>query len=176
MSAKALLDVNNNPTRQEVRDWFTKSRNICRCTGYKPIIDAVMAAAKVVRGEMTIQESRRSRLLPIRCSGISTPVRTHWAGFSVPPTTATILPSRCPREPSEYRNGTVDLPPWQHQEHRLLGGGKDARGGQGYHGQRREGHQQHRHAGFPCPEHCGFPRQGRPLYQQIHSVSATASP
>ncbi len=56
MSAKALLDVNNNPTRQEVRDWFTKTRNICRCTGYKPIVDAVMAAAKIVRGEMTMQE------------------------------------------------------------------------------------------------------------------------
>ncbi|WP_415930552.1 molybdopterin-dependent oxidoreductase [Zhenpiania hominis] len=51
MSAKGLLDKNNNPTREEVRDWFTKHRNICRCTGYKQIIDAVMAAAKVLRGE-----------------------------------------------------------------------------------------------------------------------------
>lgn len=56
MSAKGLLDANKNPTRQEVRDWFTKNRNICRCTGYKPIIDAVMAAARVLRGEMTMQE------------------------------------------------------------------------------------------------------------------------
>ena len=27
-------------------------RNLCRCTGYKPLIDAVMDAAKVMRGEM----------------------------------------------------------------------------------------------------------------------------
>ena len=56
MSAKGLLDVNDNPTREEVRDWFQKHRNVCRCTGYKPLVDAVMAAAKVVRGEMTMEE------------------------------------------------------------------------------------------------------------------------
>jgi aldehyde oxidoreductase len=56
VSAKALLDQNNNPSREEVRDWFQKNRNACRCTGYKPIVDAVMDAAKVVRGEMTAAE------------------------------------------------------------------------------------------------------------------------
>lgn len=56
ISAKALLDQNLNPSRQEVRDWFTKNKNICRCTGYKPLVDAVMAAAKVMRGEMTMKE------------------------------------------------------------------------------------------------------------------------
>jgi aldehyde oxidoreductase len=53
VSAKALLDRNNNPSREEVREWFQKNRNACRCTGYKPIVDAVMDAAKVIRGEMT---------------------------------------------------------------------------------------------------------------------------
>ncbi len=52
LSAKVLLDKNPSPTRDEVRDWFQKNRNACRCTGYKPIVDAVMAAAKVQRGEM----------------------------------------------------------------------------------------------------------------------------
>ena len=51
VSAKALLDTNPNPTRQEVRAWFMKHRNLCRCTGYKPIVDAVMMAAAVLRGE-----------------------------------------------------------------------------------------------------------------------------
>ena len=51
MSAKGLLDKNPKPTRIEVRDWFQKNRNACRCTGYKPLVDAVMAAAKVMRGE-----------------------------------------------------------------------------------------------------------------------------
>ena len=52
MSAKGLLEENPAPTRDEVRDWFNKHRNLCRCTGYKPLIDAVMDAAKVMRGEM----------------------------------------------------------------------------------------------------------------------------
>ncbi len=56
LSAKALLMNNASPTRQEVREWFTKNNNICRCTGYKPIIDAVMAAAAVMRGEKTMDD------------------------------------------------------------------------------------------------------------------------
>lgn len=56
VSAKALLDNNLNPSREDVRDWFHKNRNACRCTGYKPLIDAVMDAAKVLRGEMTKSE------------------------------------------------------------------------------------------------------------------------
>ncbi|MFZ4462988.1 MAG: molybdopterin-dependent aldehyde oxidoreductase [Bacteroidales bacterium] len=56
VSAYALLLENINPSREEVRDWFQKHRNVCRCTGYKQIVDAVMAAAKVMRGEATIEE------------------------------------------------------------------------------------------------------------------------
>jgi aldehyde oxidoreductase len=56
VSAKGLLDENPAPTRQEVREWFQRHRNTCRCTGYKPLVDAVMDAAKVVRGEMTTAE------------------------------------------------------------------------------------------------------------------------
>ncbi|MGO9377542.1 MAG: molybdopterin-dependent aldehyde oxidoreductase [Dissulfurispiraceae bacterium] len=51
LSAKVLLDTNLTPSREEVRDWFQKNRNACRCTGYKPLVDAVMDAAKVLRGE-----------------------------------------------------------------------------------------------------------------------------
>ena len=56
VSAYALLHTNKNPTREEVRDWFQKHRNVCRCTGYKQIVDAVMAAAKVLRGEATLDD------------------------------------------------------------------------------------------------------------------------
>ncbi|MGV8083712.1 MAG: molybdopterin-dependent aldehyde oxidoreductase [Coriobacteriia bacterium] len=51
VSAKALLDENASPTREDVRDWFQRHRNACRCTGYGMIVDAVMDAAKVMRGE-----------------------------------------------------------------------------------------------------------------------------
>ncbi len=56
ISSYALLTSNPSPTRQEVRDWFTKNRNVCRCTGYKQIVDAVMLAAEVMRGEKTLDE------------------------------------------------------------------------------------------------------------------------
>lgn len=52
MSSKVLLDKNPNPTREEIRTWFDINKNACRCTGYKPLVDAVMDAAKVMRGEM----------------------------------------------------------------------------------------------------------------------------
>ncbi|MDR0309986.1 MAG: molybdopterin-dependent oxidoreductase [Acidobacteriota bacterium] len=56
VSAYALLKENPSPSREEVRDWFKKNNNICRCTGYKPIVDAVMAAAAVMRGEKTMAD------------------------------------------------------------------------------------------------------------------------
>ena len=43
MAARALLDGNPSPTREEVVDAI--GGNICRCTGYEPIIEAVLAAA-----------------------------------------------------------------------------------------------------------------------------------
>jgi carbon-monoxide dehydrogenase small subunit len=47
LMAKALLDENSKPTRQEVREGL--GGNLCRCTGYVKIIDAVMAAAERMR-------------------------------------------------------------------------------------------------------------------------------
>jgi len=45
--AKALLDRNPNPTRQEVVEAI--GGNICRCTGYEPIIQAILEAAEKSR-------------------------------------------------------------------------------------------------------------------------------
>ena len=42
MSVKALLDKNPNPTREEIREGI--SGNLCRCTGYNKIVDAVERA------------------------------------------------------------------------------------------------------------------------------------
>jgi len=43
MSAKALLDRNPHPTEEEVKEAI--SGNICRCTGYVKIVEAIKAAA-----------------------------------------------------------------------------------------------------------------------------------
>ena len=49
MSAKALLDENPNPTEHDVR--VAIAGNLCRCTGYKPIVDAVLDVAEEMRKE-----------------------------------------------------------------------------------------------------------------------------
>ncbi|WP_024336276.1 molybdopterin-dependent aldehyde oxidoreductase [Desulfotignum balticum] len=56
VSSKALLDETPDPSREEVRDWFQKHKNACRCTGYKPLVDAVMDAAKVMNKQMAPEE------------------------------------------------------------------------------------------------------------------------
>ncbi|MCB2214823.1 molybdopterin-dependent aldehyde oxidoreductase [Desulfofustis glycolicus] len=55
-STKALLDSNPNPTRDDVRDWFQKNKNACRCTGYKQLVDAVQDAAKIINGDMSKED------------------------------------------------------------------------------------------------------------------------
>lgn len=50
LSAKSLLDRKARPTRQEIRRAI--SGNLCRCTGYQKIVDAVeTAAAKRTRAK-----------------------------------------------------------------------------------------------------------------------------
>lgn len=49
MAAKALLDSNPNPTQAEIEEGI--SGNLCRCTGYYQIVEAIKLAAKRLRGE-----------------------------------------------------------------------------------------------------------------------------
>ena len=48
LAAKALLDRNPEPDRDDIVDAI--SGNICRCTGYEPIINAITTAAAMMRG------------------------------------------------------------------------------------------------------------------------------
>jgi aerobic carbon-monoxide dehydrogenase small subunit len=49
MTAKALLDRNPSPTRQEIKE--ATAGNLCRCTGYQQIVDAIEDAAAKLRAE-----------------------------------------------------------------------------------------------------------------------------
>jgi aerobic-type carbon monoxide dehydrogenase small subunit (CoxS/CutS family) len=49
MMSKWLLERNPNPSEDEIREAL--DGNICRCTGYRPIVDAVLAAADRMRAE-----------------------------------------------------------------------------------------------------------------------------
>lgn len=47
ISTKALLDKKNDPTEEEIREGLSK--NLCRCTGYVKIVDAVKLAAVKIK-------------------------------------------------------------------------------------------------------------------------------
>lgn len=52
LTAKALLEENPNPTVQEVKEYL--SGNLCRCTGYMPIVKAILEVAKEGKNERRI--------------------------------------------------------------------------------------------------------------------------
>ena len=51
LSVHELLESNPDPTEREVRTWL--SGNLCRCTGYQNIVEAVLAAAERIRAGRT---------------------------------------------------------------------------------------------------------------------------
>ena len=52
MSAVALLNRNPNPTEYEIRDAI--AGNLCRCTGYAKIVEAIGSAAEVLRKQKEV--------------------------------------------------------------------------------------------------------------------------
>lgn len=53
ISGKALIDKNPNPSKDDIKDAI--KNNICRCTGYVKIIEAIELAAKILRGDAEIE-------------------------------------------------------------------------------------------------------------------------
>jgi len=51
IAARSLLERNPDPSEEEVRFWL--AGNLCRCTGYNKIIEAVLDAARDMRGTTT---------------------------------------------------------------------------------------------------------------------------
>jgi len=72
LTAKALLDANSNPTLDEIKEAL--AGNLCRCTGYIKIFEAVELAAAWMRGEDARPRTEtlygtdfdQSGLLPVR--------------------------------------------------------------------------------------------------------------
>lgn len=60
MSAKALLDVNNDPSEAEIKNAI--KNNICRCTGYQKICAAIQTAARFLRDNIPIPAESQSKI------------------------------------------------------------------------------------------------------------------
>ncbi len=79
VAAVALLEENPDPTEHEVREWL--NGNICRCTGYQFIIDAVLSAAAEMRGNPERDDASRVARIPgltramIPLYGCTVPIR-----------------------------------------------------------------------------------------------------
>ena len=50
MSAKALVDANPHPTREDIKKHLSLNRNLCRCTGYVKIFEAIELASDRMHG------------------------------------------------------------------------------------------------------------------------------
>ena len=51
LSAKSLLEKNQNPSENEIRTAI--SGNLCRCTGYQKIVEAIQQAGKEMSGKLS---------------------------------------------------------------------------------------------------------------------------
>lgn len=61
LCAKSLIDSNPTPTRDDAKNAI--KNNLCRCTGYKKIIDAILLAAEIIREQREAPQTKFTGLL-----------------------------------------------------------------------------------------------------------------
>lgn len=64
ISSRALLSHNPAPSIKDIR--FALGGNLCRCTGYKKIIEAVLSAGEIVSAEKIVEDGNGSGYKPLR--------------------------------------------------------------------------------------------------------------
>ena len=73
MCAKGLIDKNPNPTEADARDAI--KNNICRCTGYKKIVEAVLLAAEILREGAEVPETECKGLIGDELMRVDAPAK-----------------------------------------------------------------------------------------------------
>src|SRR5204863_1281805 len=103
LSARALLDKNPTPTLPQIQEAL--SGNLCRCTGYTKIYEAVQVAAGLrapaqrlpalsERAAPSDSKAPAVKEVVPRASGLDSPSRTGWSRRTVPASTPTNSLSR----------------------------------------------------------------------------------
>lgn len=81
MSAKALLDANPDPSEDDIKGALRS--NLCRCTGYKKIIEAIQLVAAILRGEEELPEAEPWELYGVGDPAFRVDVREKVLGTGV---------------------------------------------------------------------------------------------
>ncbi|HEX9027187.1 MAG TPA: selenium-dependent xanthine dehydrogenase [Clostridium sp.] len=105
ISAKSLLDDNLNPTREEVKKAI--KGNLCRCTGYKKIEDAILLAAEYLREGRSIKDEPNSLHMNERAKRIDASEKIYGTGlFADDITVPGMLYAKCVY--SKYPRARID--------------------------------------------------------------------
>ncbi|HRV73483.1 MAG TPA: selenium-dependent xanthine dehydrogenase [Eubacteriales bacterium] len=73
ISAKALIDANPDPSPEQAR--LAIKGNICRCTGYKKIVDAILLAAKLLKSGQEVASSELKGMMGDRLHRVDAPAK-----------------------------------------------------------------------------------------------------
>lgn len=79
MAGKALIDKNPDPSEEEIK--AALKGNICRCTGYKKIIEGISAAAAILRGEKEIDDLEKGEKYGVSARAFRVDVRRKTLGY-----------------------------------------------------------------------------------------------
>lgn len=134
MSLFALYKNNANPSRREIDDAL--AGNLCRCTGYRPIIDAArvmysdyaelkksagwLRAPRAPRGRASSDEKRRVKLLESLRSDHSLTVKTHDRQFFAPRSSDELARTLQQHPAATILAGGTDVGLWVTKQHREL--------------------------------------------------------
>lgn len=79
ISAKVLIDENKNPTPEDVKKAIRG--NLCRCTGYKKIEEAILLAAKMLRENIPVPEEKHELHMDERAERIDAKEKVNGTGL-----------------------------------------------------------------------------------------------
>ncbi len=79
MAGKALIDKNPDPSEEEIKQAL--KGNICRCTGYKKIIEGIQMTARILRGEVEIDDLEKGEDYGVSRKAFRVDVRRKVLGY-----------------------------------------------------------------------------------------------